>query len=345
VSTNNQDICVLASCHGPINWLMQQVHASEQQERFVVSRTIAVVAGPVFAALSISYQLFAATAKAPVVLLNYTIFLIPIKSDGKWMTAGAYLLPKGFDLSEMFKHVFKIALLSIDIIICPIIGIISPRATVALHDACGLMELPSKQEEAVETRRPAHRSAHGALSEALDQESALIHTVETTQTEEDDQPSDPLREHLENSLITHRENFVDGDEESWDEESADEATHLTERAILPPQHTPSSRSLRQIVNSHSSYRLNLPSATMGIVPGIQVSARAEDLNTNQPATPDRLLDAIRRYDSSQLRRVQPRSVRREAEVQLSESVLTMLENSSRMAAADTEGSGETFETQ
>lgn len=130
---------ILTSCHGPMNWMMNKIHQLDLEERYPESRAIAALAGPIFAVLSIAYQVAAICIKFPLFLLNYTLLLFPMKVDGQWVRAGSCLLPAGFELTEMLKHVAKTVVLAFDIIFCPLIGLISPHDNVAMHTLFGLM--------------------------------------------------------------------------------------------------------------------------------------------------------------------------------------------------------------
>lgn len=132
---------VLASYHGPMNWIMNKVEVYNKDNCYGTSRAICLFAGSFFASLAVGYQAAAVLLKSPLILLNYTIFLIPIRIDGEWRRLGNYLLPKGFDISETAKHAIKIAILAVDIVACPILGLISPEAAVGVHLILGLANL------------------------------------------------------------------------------------------------------------------------------------------------------------------------------------------------------------
>ena len=134
---------ILPSNVTPLNPLLNKVDEWQQNsdisKKHALSRLIVVVAGAPFAAISVLYNAFAFTVKSPITLLKYTILFIPVKSD--WTTLGTLILPKGFELSEMGKHIYKIVMFTFDIGFCPVMGFISPSANIAVHEFFGLIEI------------------------------------------------------------------------------------------------------------------------------------------------------------------------------------------------------------
>lgn len=134
---------ILPASVTPLNPLLNKVDEWQQNsdisKKHALSRLIVVVVGAPFAAISALYNAFAFALKAPVTLLKYTILFIPVRRD--WTTLGTLILPKGFELSEMGKHIYKTVMFTIDIGFCPVMGFISPSANIAVHEFFGLIEI------------------------------------------------------------------------------------------------------------------------------------------------------------------------------------------------------------
>lgn len=127
----------------PLSPLLKKVDQWTQPDRgvfkkHILSRVVTVVATPPLALISSLYNTVAFTVKAPVVLVRYTVLLIPIKKDGKWRTVGS-LLPDSLGFKELAKHAAKVFAYAIDIFFGPLLGFISPRANIWVHEKLGLM--------------------------------------------------------------------------------------------------------------------------------------------------------------------------------------------------------------
>jgi len=348
-----------------MNWLMHQTEKCETEGHFILSRVISFVAGPTFAALTIAYQLLAVTLKTPVMLVNYTIFLIPLKVDGEWVRAGSHLLPKGFEFTDMFKHVFKVFLLSADLLVCPIVGVVSPHTNAAIHRALGLMEQKQVPAEAsceqpivayassddnnrndclssdILLEVPAENSQcpqtvalleSSSLSE-LDEQSILEVLDDESPTEElaenfTEEPAPQADNFIASAIAAHRANFIEVDDTSWDDDGDDtgsngQSTPQIAAAIPAPPVQACIRSNR--VSTFLSAASAVPSVNKAVV---QQNLTLEDAVPKAPSEP-RLLDSIRKFDSSVLRRT--RTNIKPTGMQLSESVNKMLEKGSLLA--------------
>lgn len=143
------EITFLSSEPSLINWLLNHVNnwtkSQNSTSSILATRTVTLVSGSAFAALSATYNALAFTAKAPFVLLRYAIF-IPIPVHGQWRSIGGCVFSnKGFELTEMLKHAYKTAMFTIDIALCPVVGFISPIANIKIHELYRLIVIDSPQ--------------------------------------------------------------------------------------------------------------------------------------------------------------------------------------------------------
>lgn len=158
---------VLVSDHSPSTLLAGKIREWNDSNNFckreLLTRAVTLVAGSVFALMSIVYNAVTFVGKAPITLLKYTIGYIPTK-NGRL----GDLLPEGFEAIEMWKHAYKIPLFALDIILAPILGLIHTKSYVKVLEKLTL--LPKVPKESFDLREEliVQRAADKKTTDAVE---------------------------------------------------------------------------------------------------------------------------------------------------------------------------------
>jgi hypothetical protein len=158
---------IIPSNHSPMEKLLDFTNGlmhSGNRAKVVLAHVINFVAASVFALLSCVYNLIG-LLKLPVAIVKLAIGWIPVgkTDDGKPKYLGAYF-SADFDILEVGKHFYKIFAFAIDIVISPLVGVVSPSISFRFHCAVRLVRSTEERKHEDNIARPkAKKTSHNSL--------------------------------------------------------------------------------------------------------------------------------------------------------------------------------------
>lgn len=128
------------------NSLMNKVDTWTQPEqhwakRHLLTRTVTTVATTAFAAIDATYNALSSVAKLPFAILKGTVGRINLPKIGKLNES----MSDKLGMKEVARHVMKAAAFVLVALPSPVLGFLSPRANLRLHQALGLAERRAEQ--------------------------------------------------------------------------------------------------------------------------------------------------------------------------------------------------------
>lgn len=120
-------------------------------KKHVLSRVVTPIAIVALGSVSFVYNAGSFALKTPVTLMKYTfLMVIPVKVNGKWCALGS-CVPSTFGAKEMCKHGLKAVAFLVEVVACPVLGVVSPTFVIWLNVKASLVKIsPPKEKPADE---------------------------------------------------------------------------------------------------------------------------------------------------------------------------------------------------